>query len=100
MSYYTIGEFYSGPGGLGLGAKQAIIKTNGCSIGFKHRFATDYDPDACETYKKNVCGECNIICTDIKKLNIESLPYVDGFLYGFPCNDFGAAKRVHLNWCI
>ena len=89
MSYYTIGEFYCGPGGLGLGAKQATIKaSDGTSLSFKHLFATDYDPDACKTYKKNVCGECNVICTDIKKLKIESLPYVDGFLYGFPCNDF------------
>ena len=29
-----------------------------------------------------------MICCDIKELNIKKLPYVDGFLYGFPCNDF------------
>ena len=98
MSYYTIGEFYCGPGGLGLGAKRATIKaSDGAVHSFKHLFATDYDPDACATYKKNVCEKCEVICTDIKKLKIESLPYVDGFLYGFPCNDFsnvGEAKGL------
>ena len=69
MSYYTIGEFYCGPGGLGLGAKLATFKeSNGPTYGFKHRFATDYDPDACATYKKNVCEKCEVICEDIKKL--------------------------------
>ena len=86
---FTVGEFYSGPGGLGLGTKLAKIKTKkGDTYSYKHVFATDYDNDSCETYKLNVCDECNVICSDIRDLKIESLPYVDGFLYGFPCNDF------------
>ena len=29
-----------------------------------------------------------MICEDVRKLNIEELAPADGFLYGFPCNDF------------
>ena len=43
-------------------------------------------------YAKNIANkqdnDFRVICEDINKLDIESLPYVDGFLYGFPCNDF------------
>ena len=39
MSYYTVGEFYCGPGGLGLGAKRATIKaSDGTALSFKHLF--------------------------------------------------------------
>ena len=88
MTSFSIGEFYCGPGGLGLGAKKAKAKdTSGKIHYFDHEFATDYDPDSCETFKKNI-SKSNVICSDIKKLDLHSLPYVDGFLYGFPCNDF------------
>ena len=44
------------------------------------------------TYLNNISNKKNsnlcVICEDIRKLNISKLPYVDGFLYGFPCNDF------------
>jgi len=89
MKKFSIGEFYCGPGGLGLGAKLAKIKdTNKNEISFKHVFATDYDQDTCDTFKKNIPDTEQVICSDIKSLNIKKLPYVDGFLYGFPCNDF------------
>ena len=89
MKDLTIGEFYCGPGGLGLGAKLSKIKTkSGNVFSFEHKFATDYDPDSCETFRRNISGNKEVICSDIKELNIKKLPYVDGFLYGFPCNDF------------
>ncbi len=89
MKKLTVGEFYCGPGGLGLGAKLARIKNKkGEEFSFKHVFATDYDQDSCDTFKKNMPEIEDVICTDIRDLNIEDLPYVDGFLYGFPCNDF------------
>ena len=89
MKDLTIGEFYCGPGGLGLGAKLSKIKTkSGNVFSFEHEFATDYDPDSCETFRRNISGNKEVICSDIKELNIKKLPYVDGFLYGFPCNDF------------
>ena len=35
-----------------------------------------------------------VICEDIRELEIEKLPYVDGFLYGFPCNDFSNVGKT------
>ena len=89
MENLSIGEFYSGPGGLGMGAKLARIKDKqGRYFSFDHEFATDYDPDSCETFRRNIAGNKEVVCSDIKDINIAGLPYVDGFLYGFPCNDF------------
>ena len=83
MSSLSIGEFYCGPGGLGLGAKLARVKNNkGQLFTFEHVFATDYDRDSCETFKKNISGNKDVICSDIKEICIDKLPYVDGF-YGF-----------------
>ena len=89
MKELSIGEFYCGPGGLGFGAKMSKVTTkSGQSFSFKHVFATDYDIDSCETYKRNITDIKNVICSDIREIDIKKLPYVDGFLYGFPCNDF------------
>jgi DNA (cytosine-5)-methyltransferase 1 len=53
MKKFSIGEFYCGPGGLGLGAKLAKIKDgNNKDISFRHIFATDHDQDTCDTFKK------------------------------------------------
>ena len=55
MKKLSVGEFYCGPGGLGLGAKLAKIKdANNKEISFKHIFATDYDQNTCDTFKKNI----------------------------------------------
>ena len=46
----SIGKFYCGPGGLGLGTKIAKIKNEyNEEISYKHIFATDYDQDTCDT---------------------------------------------------
>ena len=90
-NYFSIGEMYCGPGGLGLGATLSKFTKDSTTWGYKHIWATDYDKDSCETYKNNVVPnepDCQIICSDIHDLDINELPYVDGFMYGFPCNDF------------
>ncbi len=85
----TIGELYCGPGGLGLGASLAQIKNNDKTTScFEHIFASDLEPDSCETYKRNINDIKKVICLDVKNLNFKELPYVDGLVYGFPCNDF------------
>ena len=43
----TLSEMYSGPGGLGLGAKYVGIKKSGQMHRFKHIWASDYDRDTC-----------------------------------------------------
>jgi DNA (cytosine-5)-methyltransferase 1 len=79
---FTVGEFFCGAGGMALGAKQA---------GFDHKFAIDYEFDAITTFSMNVSR--SVLCADIKEVNIKRLPYVDGFMYGFPCNDFSIVGK-------
>lgn len=96
----SVGEMFSGPGGIGIALNRSRIG----GFSFHHAWATDYDPDTCRTYQANVLkdepdAEC--LCEDIRKLDIDRLPLVDGFLYGFPCNDFslvGESKGLHGNY--
>lgn len=88
---YSIGEMYCGPGGLGMGAKLATVSTETSSFGFSHKFAIDYDADTCQTYRQNVMKdepEGEVFTADIRQFDLDALPAVDGFMYGFPCNDF------------
>jgi DNA (cytosine-5)-methyltransferase 1 len=88
---FSVGEMYSGPGGIGLALSASSLKIKNASFTFEHAWATDYDPDTCATYKNNVLKDSPnalSICSDIREVDIDALPSVDGFLYGFPCNDF------------
>ncbi len=87
----SIGEMYCGPGGIGLAASQTSLQTKGKHLSFDHVWATDNHPDTCRTFAHNIFGEENspkVICQDVRQINLRKLPPVDGFLYGFPCNDF------------
>ena len=77
-----------GPGGMGLGAKKAIVKYNESVYKIKHQWASDYDKDSCLTYKRNISSNGKIFNQDVKSLDIKSLGEIDIFAYGFPCNDF------------
>lgn len=46
----TVGEMFSGPGGIGL----ALNKAENDKFRFVHVWATDYDKDTCNTYTNNV----------------------------------------------
>jgi DNA (cytosine-5)-methyltransferase 1 len=90
---FSIGEMYCGPGGLALGAARASVFKNRKRFGFRHLFATDRDRDTCNTYELNLrphSPELRVICEDVKRLAIDELPPVDGFMFGFPCNDFSS----------
>ena len=99
----SVGELFCGPGGGGLGASLSKARVNGSFAGMKHLWATDYDPDSCKTYQYNieryenrhlemessikvVCDDIN--SPDIRLTNDKQFPYVDGLIFGFPCNDF------------
>jgi DNA (cytosine-5)-methyltransferase 1 len=87
----SIGEMYCGPGGIGYAAKNSSIIHEDIQYKFTHRWATDYHADTCMTYENNIAkheDNCDVIHADITKYDISKLPNVDGFLYGFPCNDF------------
>ena len=83
---FKLGELFSGPGGIAEGARQASKTVPGFTIA--HAWANDYDKDTTETYKHNFPG-ARVIHEDVRKLDIErQLGPIDGFAFGFPCNDF------------
>lgn len=76
-----------------MGAKWARVKSKGINHSILHAWATDYDKDTCETYRRNICPENpeTVLCRDIRKLDFEDLAdisAIDGLAFGFPCNDF------------
>ena len=88
---FTLGELFSGPGGLARGAMNAhCVNSFGNNFRINHGWANDIHEDSCKTYMLNIDGATNenIICKDVKELAINKLPFIDAFAYGFPCNDF------------
>mgnify|MGYP001378961974 CR=1 FL=1 len=83
-----LGELFCGPGGMALGAKLATLKLEGKTCSISHEWASDYDATCCETYVKNITSEGLVICKDVGELEIDKLPKIDCFAYGFPCDDF------------
>ncbi len=96
MTNFRIGEFFCGPGGIGLAAKMTTLRVNKKTYRFEHRWAIDSDKDSCETYKRNVFGtDCpnGVHHADIRTFPILDLEPVDGLFFGFPCNDFSLAGK-------
>ena len=87
---FTLGELFCGPGGLALGAMSAVAEKQGNKYSIKHSWANDFDRDSCETYKRNICPDSrqSVICRDVRRLDLTCLTPMDGFAFGFPCNDF------------
>lgn len=88
MSIFKLGELFCGPGGLAWGATHARIDNHDFKI--VHEWANDYDYDTCRTYIRNICPDTpeTVICDDVRKLNLTTLPAIDALAFGFPCNDF------------
>lgn len=78
MNALKVGSLFSGIGGIDLGFQQAE---------FEIAFANEIDKDACKTYRHNFNNH-NLIETDIRNINVETLPYVDVLAAGFPCQSF------------
>ena len=49
-----IGELYSGPGGIGLGAAQSSSSVNGSKMITEPVWINDICADSCQTWKENV----------------------------------------------
>lgn len=99
-SVFRMGELFSGPGGLAIGAQEAQ-STGGRIV---HQWSTDYDVDTCRTYGLNVVGDLSapsVVNHDIRKLDYDvlaALGDIDALSFGFPCNDFSmVGERKALN---
>ena len=97
---YSFAELFCGPGGLSKGVLEAVCETRDISYRVTHAWATDNDPDSCETYRSNISPNLpkSVICADIRNLNIADLPPAQSIAFGFPCNDFsvvGEQKGVN-----
>jgi DNA (cytosine-5)-methyltransferase 1 len=73
-------SMFSGCGGMDLGFKDA---------GFEILWANDNNKYACETYRKNIGNE--ILCEDIRSINLEDVPQAEVLIAGFPCQPFSSA---------
>lgn len=90
---HKLGELFCGPGGIALGAMWAGAENESAAHSITHAWATDYDKDTCETYRRNICPTSakSVVHKDIRKLDIETLARIsdiDALAFGFPCNDF------------
>lgn len=102
---FRMGELFSGPGGMALGARLAAQDVDGVDL--RHAWANDFDGDTCRTYLRNILlpeyGEDarlvesssdlppeggGIVHQNVHDLDIEALGPIDGFAFGFPCNDY------------
>lgn len=74
-------SLFSGAGGLDLGLIQA---------GHKVIWANDNDPDAVETYRRNI-GK-HAVLGPIEAVNSRDIPDCDAVVGGFPCQGFSQAN--------
>ncbi len=87
---FKLAELFCGPGGLGLGAKSALVATDEEEYRIKPTWANDIDQDACNTYARNVHDgiTTDVVCSPIEDVDLEHVPKFDALAFGFPCNDF------------
>ena len=87
---FKLGEYFSGPGGLAKGAHLAAGDVDHRVV-VEHAWAVDIDADSCATYRHNITGatRSTVLEQDVRgALARNELTEVDGFAFGFPCNDF------------
>lgn len=73
-------SLFCGAGGLDLGFEQA---------GFKTLWANDILPDACETHSR--WSNAEVVCADIKDIDVGDIPDARVVVGGFPCQGFSLA---------
>jgi DNA (cytosine-5)-methyltransferase 1 len=90
---YKAVSLFCGCGGadLGLLGGFGYNKQNYGKLPFKVIYAIDIDAKAVATYKKNFSSGF-VICNDIKKIEIASIPDCDIIVGGFPCQSFSTVN--------
>ena len=73
-----VASMFSGIGGIDLGFQQA---------GFDIVWANEFDKDAATTYRLNF-GDGHLIESDIRGIDISTIPDFDVLVAGFPCQPF------------
>lgn len=76
----TVVSFFCGAGGLDLGFENA---------GFKTIWANDIEEDACATHR--LWSDAKVVCGDISKIDMTTIPSADILLGGWPCQGFSLA---------
>lgn len=77
MREFTAVSLFCGAGGLDIGFENA---------GFHTIWANDFNADACKTHQN--WSKAKVVCGDISKIDIETIPNSDVILGGFPCQGF------------
>ncbi|PPK82783.1 DNA (cytosine-5)-methyltransferase 1 [Lacrimispora xylanisolvens] len=77
MREFTAVSLFCGAGGLDMGFDRA---------GFRTIWANDYNADACRTHQN--WSNAEVICGDISKIELDTIPISDVILGGFPCQGF------------
>ncbi|MGP9695024.1 DNA cytosine methyltransferase [Brachybacterium sp. AOP25-B2-12] len=92
MARYVLGEMFSGPGGIALGAEFANRPPEmvGRSSTTAHGWAVEYHSDTADTYRRNIPGadDSTVHVADVREFDLRTVPAFDAFAFGFPCNDF------------
>lgn len=84
---YSVVSLFSGCGGMDLGFRGGfhVFGKTYPRQPFDIAWANDFNPAACETYRRNVGAE--IVCDDIHKVINEIPERTDVLIGGFPCQD-------------
>ncbi len=89
---FALGELFSGPGGIGIGALRASATDDkGKIFRVEHAWANDYDSSSCESYRSYLPIEDEMVfCENVKDFvsRFKDIPPIQALTFGFPCNDF------------